>query len=79
MIDNNTASNGGDTVATLDVFDANANRILVSQNLLRRAFSQANVYQLFSLSFTAQAGQRLEFRLHWKDRAYLRQDYVRVR
>ena len=79
LIDNNTAFSGTDTVATLDVFDANANRTLDSRNLRRGDFTQANVYQLFTLTFTAQAGQRLEFRLHWKDRAYIRQDYVRVR
>ncbi|NJM54733.1 MAG: hypothetical protein HC841_01300 [Verrucomicrobiae bacterium] len=79
LIDNHTANGGTDTVATLDVFDANANRSLVTQNLRRGNFSQANAYQLFTLSFNALAGQRLEFRLHWKDRAYIRQDYVRVR
>ena len=79
LIDNNTANRGSDTVATIEVYNADANRALASKSLLRRDFAQANAYQLFTLTFNAQAGQRLEFRVHWKDRAYIRQDYVRVR
>lgn len=79
LIDNNTANNGSDTVGTLDVYDANAGRVLATRSLLRRDFGSANAYQLFTLTFTGQAGQRLEFRVHWTDRAYMRQDYVVIR
>lgn len=79
LIDNTTANNGSDTVGTIDVFSASSGKLLASRTLLRRDFSQANTYQLFTLTFAAPSGQKLEFRVHWNDRAYMRQDYVIVR
>jgi len=77
MLDNVTADNN--RILTIDVFDAATGSIRAIRNITRRQFTSAFQYQDFDLSFTASAGQRLEFRTFWHGGSYVRQDYVRVR
>jgi hypothetical protein len=77
MLDNVTADNN--RILTLDVYDAASGRVLASRSLTRKQFSRAFQYQNFDVSFTAAAGQRLEFRTFWHGGSYVRQDYVQVR
>lgn len=76
MIDNRSANN--DHILTIDVYDANSDRVIASRKVTRGQFSSASAYQNFDLSFTAQSGQRLEFRTFWHGGAYVRQDYASV-
>lgn len=76
MIDNRSANN--DRILTLEVYDANSGRVITSRNVTRGQFNAPMVYQNFNLTFTAQAGQRLEFRTFWLGGAYVRQDYSSV-
>ena len=76
LIDNNSADNN--RILTLDVFDANSGRVIASMNVTRRNFNSPSAYQNFTLRFTAQSGQRLEFRTFWHGGAYVRQDYSSV-
>lgn len=77
LIDNNTADDR--VVVTLDVYDAAAGRVLAQQQIKRRQFVRAMTYQDFELPFTARAGQRLETRVYWHDRAYVRVDRTIIR
>jgi hypothetical protein len=79
LIDNPAIGGSRDTVATLDCHDAQSGRLLTQRSILRRDFVRNGAYQEFALPFNAELGQRLEFRLWWHDRTYLRQDWVRVR
>jgi hypothetical protein len=79
LLDNPAGGGSRDSVATLECYDAQSGRVLSQRAILRRDFARAKAYQEFTLPFNAQAGQRMEFRLWWHDRAYLRQDWVRVR
>lgn len=76
LIDNRSANN--DRILTIDVYDANSNRVIASRNVTRGQFSAPMAYQNFTVTFTAQSGQRLEFRTFWHGGAYVRQDYARV-
>lgn len=79
LLGNPSGSGSRDTVATIECYDAQSGRVLAQRAILRRDFTRTNAFQEFTLPFNAQAGQRMEFRLWWHDRAYLRQDWVRVR
>jgi polysaccharide biosynthesis protein PslG len=76
MLDNVTASDS--RVLTLDVFDADANRVLASRHLTRRQFSVPFQYQDFGLRFSNSAGHRIELRTYWHDTSYVKQDRVTV-
>lgn len=81
MIDNNRT--GSDKVARIEVADFDdGQRILASRELRRNAWNRPFTYQNFDLSFTIDARRSrhaLEFRLLWRDRAYLREQTVSVR
>jgi len=76
MIDNRSADNN--RILTIEVYDANSGRVIASSNVTRREFNTPLTYQNFTLTFTAQSGQRLEFRTFWHGGAYVRQDYASV-
>jgi hypothetical protein len=68
-----------DEVAILDVYDADAGRVLAIRALRRNGFRTGGTPQEFSLPFTSPGAHRLEFRVFWKDRAYLLHDKTVVR
>ena len=77
LVDNNTANN--DNVVTVDVYNADSGTTLASQVVSRQQWSAANAYQNFSLAFYYPTeGQRLEFRVYWHDKSYLKIDSVQV-
>jgi hypothetical protein len=77
MIDNNTADNN--RVLTLDVYDASSGRILSVHDVTRQMFAVPMEYQDFTLEFTADRGQQLEFRTYWHGGAYIRQESTTIR
>ena len=77
LVDNNTANN--DNVVTVDVYNADSGTTLASQAVSRQQWSAANAYQNFSLAFSYPTeGQRLEFRVYWHDKSFLKIDSVQV-
>lgn len=77
MIDNNTADNND--MVRVDVYNSTTSTVLATQTITRQQFTAAYTYQNFTLSFNNQtAGQSLEFRVYWYDRAYINIDRVIV-
>ena len=77
LVDNNTANN--DSVVTVDVYNADSGTSLGSQAVSRQQWSAANAYQNFSLAFSYPTeGQRLEFRVYWHNKSYLKIDSIQV-
>jgi hypothetical protein len=77
MIDNNSA--GNNRIVTLDVYDAAAGRMLAVLDVTRQMFTAPMKYQDFPLEFTAESGQKLEFRTFWHGGAYIRQESTTIR
>jgi hypothetical protein len=65
-------------VATMSVFNAATKQILAERTIYRRDFALANTQQGFSVEFSTNAGQPLEFRVYWHGKSYVRQDAVQV-
>jgi hypothetical protein len=78
MVDNNRADNG--VVVTLDIYDADADRILVIREVRRRELAAPFAYQGFALDadLAGRAGHRMEARVYWHDISYVRVDKVTV-
>jgi hypothetical protein len=78
MVDNVSADQS--VVASIDVYDATANQVLVSRQIRRNQFSAPLSYTDFSLDFSLQgrSGHALETRLWWHDLSYLKVDKVTV-
>lgn len=66
-------------VLAIAVRDAATGRVLARRQINRREFTAAGQYQDFALGFSAGAGQRLDFRVHYLGGAWCRQDRVSVR
>ena len=77
MIDNNTADDS--RILTLDIYDAASARTLAVRDVTRRMFTAPMKYQDFQLEFTAEPGQKLEFRTFWHGSAYIRQESTTIR
>ncbi len=65
-------------VARIDVYDGSRGQVLASQDVYRNQFTAAYTYQDFYLNFASQPNSRLEFRVYWEDRSYLKLDSVEV-
>jgi hypothetical protein len=65
-------------VAQIDVFDLTTNDLLAQREILWREFDQPMTYQDFALQFFCEPAHNLEFRVHWKQNAYVRVDRVTV-
>lgn len=74
MVDNNTIND--DAVITIDVYDSTSGNVLASRVITRKQFLKANCYDVFRLNFTQTAGNTMEFRAYWHDRAYIKMDNV---
>ena len=70
MIDDLVAASG-QSVAGIDVFDANSGTQLSTQGLSGADFSQANVPEEFTLDIGIGSGTSLEFRVWWPGNVYL--------
>ncbi|MFM8986490.1 MAG: hypothetical protein ACKONH_10615 [Planctomycetia bacterium] len=66
-------------VLGISVRDAATGRVLARRQITRRQFTAAGQYQDFTVGFSAGAGQRLDFRVHYLGNASCRQDRVSVR
>lgn len=74
-IDNNTADNLAQV--RIDVYDSTTGTILAEQDITRKQFTSASIYQDFSLTFNnIAAGHSLEFRVYWYGRAYIKVDKI---
>ncbi len=74
-IDNNTADNLEQV--RIDVYDATSGTVLAAQDITRRQFTTASIYQDFNLTFNnPAAGHSLEFRVYWYGRAYIKVDRI---
>jgi len=73
------AAGARDRVATIDVYDPNARRSLARRDLARGDFRSTGRDHRFRLSFTAAAGQTLEFRVYYHGRGTVRVRDVEVR
>ena len=78
MVDVNGPPAVNNAVATIDVFDSQAQTILASRELSRYEFNQPMSYQSFGLPFTNPEGSVLEFRVYWHATSYVNVDKVRV-
>ena len=80
LIDNNTATGDAGPVLELQVQDATRNfTLLAVHDVSRHDFTAAYQYQTFALPFTlpaADAGDKMEFRVVWNKRAYIREQTV---
>jgi len=78
MIDNHLADNS--IVVTVDVYDADDDRVLARRFVRRQHFDEAFVYQNFSVDFdlTDRAEHRMETRVYWYDNASIWFDKVFV-
>ncbi len=68
-----------DVVLTLDVHDSASGRVLARRQLARSDFKASGIYQDFPLSFNAEAGQKLEFRVTWHGKGSVRLEKVVVK
>jgi hypothetical protein len=74
------ASNPLQTMATIDVLDAQTNQVLVSQDILASAMVDSKDWTRVTLNFTAtNSDNRLEFRTYWHGTADMDIAVVRVR
>lgn len=78
MIDNHVIDN--DVVLTLDVYDADDDRVLARRTVRRQAFDNASEYQTFSLDFnlSGRAEHQMETRVYWYDNSSVWLDKVLV-
>ena len=80
LIDNNTANGDGGPVLELQVNDATkGGPLLAVHDVNRHDFTAANQFQTFTLPFTlpaASVGDKLEFRVYWDKKAYIREQTV---
>ncbi len=67
-----------DVVATIDVFDATDERTLSTRDLRRAEFASNLEYQIFNLDWVQTAGHRMELRVYFHRRAYVRVRTVAV-
>lgn len=78
MVDNNSADDL--TVATIDIYDSTAGKILAIQDLHRKSFANTMTYQDFNLSapIAGRTGHAIETRVYWHDVSYVRVGQVSV-
>jgi hypothetical protein len=67
-----------DVVATIDVFDANVERVLATRDLRRSDFDADFQYKIFNLDYVQVGGHRMEFRVFYHRRALVRVRTVAV-
>lgn len=63
----NQTSSSSTALATIDVRENNTGTTLASETIDWNQFTQAGVYQDFTLNFNATAGDPLEYRVYWDD------------
>jgi len=70
-----------EVVATIEVYDADADEILASRDVRRVDFNAAFAYQDFSVDFdmSGRQGHRMETRVFWARTSYMRVDRIVVR
>jgi hypothetical protein len=77
MVDDNTAAN--DLCVTVEVSNYTSGTLLGSLDVYRHDWTNAGAYQDFDVLYNyATAGDALEFRVHWKDVAYVLVDRVKI-
>jgi hypothetical protein len=75
MIDQHTGPN--DLVAAIEIVAGS--QLLARRQIYRNDFYAGDhAYQDFTLTFTSQAGQSLEFRTYWYGAAYIKEDFVEI-
>lgn len=67
-----------DKVVIVEINDATNWKIIGQKQIYRNEFLRNWAYQDFSIDFTYQAGQKLEFRTYWLRRAYMKLDKITV-
>lgn len=78
MIDVNNTNN--DNVATIDVRDNDSGAVVSQQTITRYMFKQNNIYQDFILNFSGvNSTDKLEYRVYWNDKAYIKVDKIMLR
>ena len=79
LIDSNREHN--DDVLHLEVYDADEEEVLVQHTLKPEDFESAWIYQSFvvNVDLAGRLGHRLESRVYWKGRSFIRIDSVQVR
>ena len=82
MVDNNTYAGDSGPIVELQVSDYDkGGALLAVRDVQRREWTGASKYQGFSVPFTlpaSAAGHRLEFRVYWYKRSYVREQSVSV-
>jgi len=77
QVDDNAATD--DLCVTLEVSNYTSGALLGSLDVHRQDWTSAGTYQDFEVVYTnATAGDALEFRVHWKDAAYVLVDRVQI-
>jgi hypothetical protein len=74
QIDNNSVDNAA--VLTIDVARNAGGTILASRQIRRQDFTLPGVWQEFSLAFSSNPGDVLEFRTYWLDQAKISLDWI---
>ena len=79
MVD--VADSRNETVVRLEIYDADADEIIASRDVLRSDFNSAFEYHDFTIEFDTQSRSmhRFETRVYWRDISYVRLDSVTVR
>jgi len=78
LVDNNSSDDG--VVVTLDIYDADADRVVAIRDVRRTELAAPFIYQGVALSadLAGCAGHRMEARVYWHDISYVRIDKVTV-
>jgi hypothetical protein len=63
-------------VVTIDVYDANSQKVLGTRDILCKEFYKSRAYQDFTISVDNPANSRLEFRVYWYDISYVKIDKI---
>jgi len=71
-----TISGSNDVVVTIDVSRDYGATTLASLDIHRQEFTASDTWQEFSLLFTSNTGNNLEFRTYWYDKAKINLDWI---
>ncbi len=79
LIDDDSYSPLEGPVLTADINDATNSKSLSSVDISRNDFQGRYSYQFFERQFAGTLGTSFEFRVNWKAKAYIKQDYIIAR